>query len=166
MINFKNKFKNKLIKLGVKKDQTIILNIDLLKLILFLRSKKVKLDLKDIINPIKEIVSKNGNIVVYSFFWDFFKTNIFDYDNSKSASGSLSNFLLNDKEFKRTQNPVYSLLVWGKDKEKIYRMKHNDCFSKNSPFGYLINKKSKLLFVNIDFKKTGFPFFHLAEQEV
>ena len=94
MINFKNKFKNKLIKLGVKKDQTIILNIDLLKLILFLRSKKVKLDLKDIINPIKEIVSKNGNIVVYSFFWDFFKTNIFDYDNSKSASGSLSNFLL------------------------------------------------------------------------
>ena len=39
-------------------------------------------------------------------------------------------------------------------KEKIYRMKHNDCFSKNSPFGYLINKKSKLLFVNIDFKKT------------
>jgi aminoglycoside 3-N-acetyltransferase len=166
MINFKNKFKNKLIKLGVKKDQTIILTIDLLKLILFLRSKKVKLDLKDIINPIKEIVSKNGNIVVYSFFWDFFKTNIFDYDNSKSASGSLSNFLLNDKEFKRTQNPVYSLLVWGKDKEKIYRMRHNDCFSKNSPFGYLINKKSKLLFVNIDFKKTGFPFFHLAEQEV
>ena len=45
-------------------------------------------------------------------------------------------------------------------------MKHNDCFSKNSPFGYLIKKKSKLLFVNIDFKKTGFPFFHLAEQEV
>ena len=166
MINFKDKFKNKLIKLGIKKGQTVILTIDLLKLILFLKSKKVKLDLNDIINPIKEIVSENGNIVVYSFFWDFFKTNTFDYDNSKSASGSLSNFLLNDKEFKRTQHPIYSLLVWGKDKKKICKMKHNDCFSKNSPFGYLIKKKSKLLFVNIDFKKTGFPFFHLAEQEV
>ena len=72
MINFKDKFKNKLIKLGIKKGQTVILTIDLLKLILFLKSKKVKLDLNDIINPIKEIVSENGNIVVYSFFWDFF----------------------------------------------------------------------------------------------
>ena len=60
MINFKNKFKNKLIKLGIKKGQTVILTIDLLKLILFLKSKKVKLDLNDIINPIKEIVSENG----------------------------------------------------------------------------------------------------------
>ena len=48
----------------------------------------------------------------------------------------------------------------------MYDIKNLDCFSKNSPFGYLLKKNSKLLFININFKKTGFPFFHLAEQEV
>ena len=166
MINFKNKFKRNLINLGVKRGQTIILTIDLLKIILFLRSRNSKLDLNDIIDSVKEVVSKNGNIIIYSFFWDFFKTFTFDYNASKSSSGSLSNFLLNKKEFKRTEHPVYSLLVWGKDQKNILKIKHLNCFSKKSPFGYLLRKKSKLLFVNIDYKKTGFPFFHLAEQEV
>jgi len=165
-MNFRENLKKSLKNLGIKRGQTIVLNIDLLKTIIFLKKKKIQFNIEDVIEPIKEIVSKNGNIIVYSFFWDFFKTKVFDYDKSKSASGSLSNFLLNDKEFIRTKHPIYSLLVWGKDKKKIYNLKHNDCFNKKSPFGYLIKKKSKLLFVNIDFKKTGFPFFHLAEQEV
>ena len=166
MLDFKKIFKRKLIKIGIKKNQTIILTLDLLKLIIFLKRNKRELNLDDVINPIKQIVGKNGNIIVYSFFWEFFKTGIFDYDNSKSSSGSLSNYLLKNNEFKRTDHPVYSILVWGKNKKEIIKINHNNCFSKDSPFGYLLKKNSKLLFIDIDFKKTGFPFFHLAEQEV
>lgn len=165
-MQFKNDFKKKLKSLGLKKGQTLIVNVDLLKIIIFLKKKKINFKLDDIINPIKEIITEEGNIILYSFYWDFFKSRIFDYNNSKSASGSLSNFLLNDKDFVRTNHPIYSLLVWGKDKKKIYKLKHSDCFNIKSPFGYLIKKKAKLLFINIDFKKTGFPFFHLAEQQV
>ena len=166
MFNFKKIFKRKLIDIGVKKNQTIVLTFDLLKIILFLKKKKVELNLEDIVNPIKEVISKDGNIIVYSFFWEFFKTGLFDYDNSKTASGSLSNYLLKNKEFLRTKHPVYSILAWGKNKKDILKINHTDCFSRNSPFGYLLKKNSKLLFLDIDFKKTGFPFFHVAEQQV
>ena len=166
MLNFKKIFVRKLTEIGVKKNQTIILTFDLLKLILFLRKKKIQLNLDDIIESIKQIIGENGNIIVYSFFWEFFKTGVFDYNKAKSASGSLSNYLLNKKDFSRTKHPVYSILVWGKNKKEILKINHTDCFSVKSPFGFLLKKNSKLLFLDIDFKKTGFPFFHLAEQSI
>ena len=67
MLNFKKIFVRKLTKIGVKKNQTIILTFDLLKLILFLRKKKIQLNLDDIIESIKQIIGENGNIIVYSF---------------------------------------------------------------------------------------------------
>lgn len=166
MYNFKEEFRKKLIQIGIKKGCTLIVNIDLLKIIIFLKKKKINLNLNDLIETLKNAVGDNGNLIFYSFFWDFFKTRLFDHKHSKSASGSLSNFLLKDKNFIRTKHPVYSLLAWGKDKKKISMLNHSNSFGKNSPFGYLIKKKSKLLFMNIDFKMTGFPFFHVAEQEV
>lgn len=166
MPNFKEDLKKKLKIVGVKKNQTLILTTDLLKMFLFFKKKNMSINIDDIIEAIKDLIGKNGNIIIYSFFWEFFKTKTFNYDNSKSASGSLSNYLLNKKEFIRTKHPVYSILAWGKDAKKIYNINHTDCFSKKSPFGYLLKKNSQLLFININFKKTGFPFFHIAEQEV
>ena len=66
MLNFKKIFVRKLTKIGVKKNQTIILTFDLLKLILFLRKKKIQLNLDDIIESIKQIIGENGNTIVYS----------------------------------------------------------------------------------------------------
>ena len=51
-------------------------------------------------------------------------------------------------------------------------MKHTNCFSLNSPFGYLLKNNGKNLFIDMnqtDFDKTyfnGFPFHHVVEQNV
>ena len=42
-------------------------------------------------------------------------------------------------------------------------MKHDDSFSMNSPFGYLISNNGKNIFIDIDYKDS-FTFVHLAEQ--
>ena len=39
-MQFKNDFKKKLKSLGLKKGQTLIVNVDLLKIIIFLKKKK------------------------------------------------------------------------------------------------------------------------------
>ena len=67
-MNFRENLKKSLKNLGIKRGQTIVLNIDLLKTIIFLKKKKIQFNIEDVIEPIKEIVSKNGNIIVYSFF--------------------------------------------------------------------------------------------------
>ena len=50
--------------------------------------------------------------------------------------------------------------------ELISNMHHKDCFSLDSPFGYLIKKKAKNLFLNLHYRIGGFPFVHVVEQEV
>jgi len=114
----------------------------------------------------KEIVGKNGTLVFYSFNWDFFKGKIFNHNLSKSFSGALSNAALKRNDFKRSKSPVYSLLVYGKYQKKICNMDYYNCFSLKSPFGFLIKKKFKCFFFDIDYKTGAFPFFHVAEQFV
>ena len=48
--------------------------------------------------------------------------------------------------------------------QKISQIKHNNCFSHQSIFGYLIKKKAINIFLGIDYKKA-FTFVHVAEQQ-
>ena len=75
----------------------------------------------------------------------------------------MSNLSLLDKDFIRSKNPIFSFSVFGKNKYKIANMRHNNCFSMKSPFGYLINNKGKNLFIDIDHKEAN-TFVHVAEQ--
>ena len=72
----------------------------------------------------------------------------------------------------RSSNPIYSFAVTGKDKKKICNLKHLDCFSLNSPFGYLIKNKGKNIFIDLNYRAItettygGFTFHHVVEQAV
>ena len=50
--------------------------------------------------------------------------------------------------------------------EYICNMSHKDSFSYDSPFGYLIKKNAKNLFINLNYRTSGFPFVHILEQEL
>ena len=53
-----------------------------------------------------------------------------------------------------------------KDKNKICNLPHKSCFDLNSPFGYLIKKKGKNLFIGFDDYREGFHFPYVAEEKV
>jgi len=158
--------KKKFLGLGVKKSSTLIVCADVLKFLILVKKDKASIKLDDFIDLLIEIVGKKGTLIFYSFNWDFFNGKIFDLKNSKSFSGEISNCALKRKEFKRSKNPVYSLLVYGKYQSKICNMKHIDCFNEVSPFGFLLNKNTKCLFFDLDYKNAAFPFFHVAEQKI
>ena len=113
-----------------------------------------------------EKVGKSGTLMFPTYNWDFCKGIEFDYKKTMSFCGALSNTALKRKDFLRTKNPIYSFAVTGKDKDLICNMKHDNCFSLNSPFGYLIKNKGKNLFIDLHYRIGGFPFVHLAEQQV
>ena len=110
-------------------------------------------------------LDKNGTLIIPAYSWDFIKNQKFYHKKTKSISGSLANKIINHKKFKRTQNPIYSFLVAGKDQRYLCSMKHKDSFSMNSPFGYLIKKNGKNIFLDVDYKES-FTFVHLAEQKI
>tara|TARA_B100000963_G_scaffold354992_1_gene372447 strand:+ start:3196 stop:3981 length:786 start_codon:yes stop_codon:yes gene_type:complete len=159
------KIEKKLKSLGVKKNSVLIVCADLLKLLILFRKDKINFSPDELINLFIRVIGKSGTLIFYSFNWNFFKGKIFDYKNSKSFSGTLSNYALKRKDFKRSKNPVYSFLVYGKYKNKICNMKHDNCFSLNSPFGFLLKKNAKCILIDLDYKNSSYPFFHVAEQK-
>ena len=161
IINYKNFVKN----IGIKSSDKILINSNFLKIMIAAKKQNKNFDLIKFVDAFLSFLDKNGTLIIPAYSWDFIKNQKFYYKKSKSISGSLANKIINHKKFKRTQNPIYSFLVAGKDQRHLCSMKHKDSFSMNSPFGYLIKKNGKNIFLDVDYKES-FTFVHLAEQKI
>ena len=131
---FKEVFKSKLIKKNF-----IFLVSDITKLMFYFKKKNISFDINCFLDTILEVIGTDGTLVLPTYNWDFCKGKDFCYHKTLSLSGSLGNFALKRHDFLRTQNPIYSFAVAGKDKDKLFNFKHKSCFGLDSPFGYLIN---------------------------
>ena len=158
--------KNVFSEININNGDTVLVSSDILKILLYNKKAKDKISPDNIIDMLKEKIGNNGNLLFPTYNWSFCEGKEFNYKKTKSLCGTLSNIALQRKDFKRTKNPIYSFIVYGKDMEYITNLDHKDCFSLNSPFGYLIKKKAKNLFINLHYRFGGFPFVHVVEQEV
>lgn len=158
--------KNVFSEININNGDTVLVSSDILKILLYNKKVESKISPDNIIDMLKEKIGNTGNLLFPTYNWSFCEGKEFDYKNTKSLCGTLSNIALQRKDFKRTKNPIYSFTVYGKDMEHITNLDHKDCFSFNSPFGYLIEKKAKNLFINLHYRVGGFPFVHVVEQKV
>ena len=163
-IKEKKDFKKFLMSFGINKGDKVMITSSILPVLINNKKKISSIKPSDIIEILIEIVGVEGTLLFPVFNWDFCAGKDFDYKNTKSLSGSLGNLALENRKFKRSKNPIYSFAVFGKDKEQICKMEHSDCFSKKSPFGYMIKNKGKHLFIGIKYT-GGFTPAHVAEQE-
>ena len=161
-LSFETEFKKILNRLEIKKNDKILVNSNILKIISKFKNKNLP---KIIIKCLKNKISSKGTLLFPTFNWNFCKGKTYDYKKTKSNTGALSNISLTMKDFKRSINPIYSFNIYGKDKKKIIRMKHESCFGFDSPFGYLIKNKGKNLFIDQDYK-DALTFVHVAEEKV
>lgn len=153
-------------KVDINDGDTVLVSSDILRILINNRNFKNVISPDKIIDMLKDKIGKNGNLLFPTFNWDFCKGNDYHYKTTESFCGTLSNIALKRNDFLRTKNPIYSFVVTGKDMQFISELEHKDCFSLNSPFGYLINKKAKNLFIDLHYRSRGFPFVHVVEQEV
>ena len=124
-------------KLGIKNGDILYVASDLLKLITLFKKKNTKFDLDKFINTIIKSVGNNGTILIPTYNWDFCRNIKFDYINTKSLCGALSNFCLKRKDFKRTRHPIYSLAVYGKFKNYLFNLNNTSAWGENSPFDFI-----------------------------
>ena len=152
-------------KLGIKNGDILYVASDLLKLIISFKNKNKKFSLDQFINTIIKSVGKNGTILIPTYNWDFCNNIKFDYQNTKSRCGALSNFCLKRRDFKRTRHPIYSMVVYGKFKDHLFNLDNKSSWGENSPFNFIYKKKAKNLFIGIDYKKA-FTMDHYFEQKI
>ena len=153
--------------LGLKEKDKILISSNLLKMIISKKRGDIKFEIKDIIDSLIKIIKKDGTILVPTFNWDFCKGLGFHYKKTPSNSGSLGNYALKRRDFKRTKNPIYSFAVYGKDQEYLSNLDNKSCFELDSPFGYMAKKNVKNLYIDIEnIYKDSFTLCHLVEEEV
>ena len=162
---FSKKIQSKLKQLGLRSGDKIIVTSDALELLIYLKKNKIKYTLNNLIDDLIKIVGKKGNIIFPTFNWDFCKGKSFNFNNTRSMTGSLSNVALKRSDFKRSKNPIYSFAVWGKNQFKICNLNHQSCFGLSSPFGYLIKNNAKNLCIGMNYR-DGFTFVHVAEEKI
>ncbi len=155
-----NKFNDILSQLGIKKGDIILVNANILNFII--KGKKNFVP-EDFIDCLKKRVTNKGTLIFPTYSWEFCEKRTFNYKLTRTISGALSNITLQRKDFKRTKNPIFSFTVYGSKKKTLCDMNHSNCFSLNSPFGYLIKNKAKHFFINLDYQ-DAMTFVHVAEQ--
>lgn len=160
-INFQNLFS----KLGIKKNDKILINSDIRSFLINFKKKKIKFDANLILDDLLYKIGPKGTLLLPTYNWDFCKGIDFNPMTTLSTSGALSKIALRRDEFQRTLNPIYSFVVTGMDKKKICKINHKNCFGLESPFGYMIRNEAKNLFIGIDYK-DAFTFVHVVEQKV
>ena len=161
MIDFEKVFSD----LDIKRDDNLLVNSDIKKILIHFKRAKEKFDPNLILDELLNKISKNGTLLLPTFNWDFCSGKEFDYFKTPSRSGSLTKIALTRGDFVRTKNPIYSFAVNGKDKDFLKELKHKNCFDLDSPFGFLLENKGKNLFIDIDYKDS-LTFVHVAEQYV
>ena len=158
------KYENIINYLDISKRDIVYICSDITPLLLDAKINKYFFDCDKFIDSIINKVGPDGTIIFPTFNWNFCKNEKFDIQKTASQCGALTNIALKRKDFERTQHPIYSFSVWGKDKKKLISMNNKSSWGEDSPFAYLFEKKAKNLFVGIDYKKA-FTMDHYFEQK-
>lgn len=149
--------------LPIQKGDIINISSDLLKLMCITRENKEKFDANKFLDTFLEKVGKDGTIIIPTYNWDFCSGKTFDRKNTKSQVGSLGNIALKRDDFKRTRHPIYSHVIWGKDKEYLCSLDNITAFGEDSIFGYMYENSTKNLFIGLHYR-FGLTFVHYAEE--
>lgn len=115
------------------------------------------------IDSIIKKVGEEGTILFPVFNWNFCKGEMFDYKKTKGKTGSLGNAALKRADFRRTQHPLYSYMVWGKMTSYFCSKTNENSFGYGSIFDDFDKLNVKFLLIDINLGQ-GFTFVHHLEQ--
>lgn len=167
--NNAKEFLSVLSQINIKAGDVLLVTSDIMRLYKqYYRLYNERLSLDDIIDYFQSVIGSKGTLLFPTFNWDFCSGATFDYYKTQGQTGALGNAALKRKDFKRTQHPIYSFAVWGKDQELLCAMTNTTSFGADSPFAYFDNVHAKQLIIDVPLYEThgmGFTFPHYVEQK-
>ena len=160
---------NILDKINIQKGNVILVSSDIVKLLMVCRENNENFDGNKFIDTIINKIGDKGTLLFPTYNFGFCIGETFDYHNTLSRTGSLSNIALKRADFIRTKHPIYSHAVYGYDSELLYNINNKSAFGTNSVFEYLHKKRAKQLFIGSDevfWYTRGYTSIHHIEQKV
>lgn len=154
--------KKTLIKVGLKKGQTIFLCPEIYK---FGEINNVnnKVDyFKIFLGIILKMVGRNGTVVMNTYTFNTLRYNEkFIYEKTNVTSGKIAEYFLKMKGVVRSNHPAFSVAAIGKFKKKICSNNSLNNYGLGSPYSNFSKLNGKVLNLGQNFYLN--PFLHLAE---
>lgn len=138
----KKKIYSLFLKLKIKKRSKIILHCNTAGIFQFSKNKK-NLDL--FFNMLIKQIGNKGTLIIPAYNYDFTKGKTFDLKKSPSQVGFFSNYLLKKFSCNRSNDPIFSHLIFGKDSSKLKKIESSEIFGKESIFNLLEKLNFKII---------------------
>jgi len=158
MVDLKS-LKASLMKLGVKPGMRLIVHTK------FSSFGGVENGPEGFIRTLMEILTPEGTLLMPTFTFAIYEGKQygapFDYENSPSATGIVSETFRKMPDVYRSADPCHATAAWGKDAQWFVEAHHKvPTVSKNSPIGRLEQKDGFILMVSCEDSVT---FMHVVE---
>lgn len=154
---------NDVLKMGVKKGDTLLIRADLGSI-----GKLETKQREDYVNFLLDAVGEDGTIVGLSFTSGFFikgsKNVVFD-GATKSYTGAFANTMLKHEKSIRSMHPTNSYVAIGKHAEYITK-NHDETSGAYEPIRKIIELNGKMILIGCVKSSPGFTTTHLAEVDL
>lgn len=148
---------------GLEKGDRVLLTSDIMQLMFTAVRNGERFDRDAFLDAVLGVIGPEGTLLIPTFNWDFCHGVPFDYHKTPCKTGALGGHALRRPDFRRTQHPLYSFAVAGKDQELLCAMQNITSFGEDSPFGYLEANHGKNVIIGIHYTDC-FTFVHYCEE--
>lgn len=155
-------YKNFVDQLHINSGEKIWLSSELVKIVLKLKKEGRIFDGSELIDAFQNAIGNEGTLILPTFSFEFSNKGVYDVLNTKGTTGALGNIALGRSDFYRTQHPMHSFAVWGKDRELLIGMNNKNSFGIDSPFGYCVGRHVRQIILGTDYVHA-MTFIHYAE---
>lgn len=152
--------KNILIDLCVTKGDIIYIHSSLMNLGKIMSDKRFFLD--NLLEVFIDSVGEDGTVIMPTYSYSFCKKEDFDIVRTKGTVGLLNEYFRKREDVKRTDHPIFSDAIWGKETDTFLDI-GKDAWGSNSVFEKMLERKAKIVTFG---EYKGYTFHHFIEEKV
>lgn len=151
-------------KLHLQKGDVVVISSNIIRFAYITQKYEGRFDPNLFIEKLQEVVGNEGTLIFHAFNFNMKSGATFDIKNTApEITGSLSLTAFRRSDFKRTQHPLHSFLVWGKYAEHLTSLTNKSSFGNDSPFAFFKEQGAKMLSIDLDLVGT-LTFTHYVEE--
>lgn len=151
-------------KLHLQKGDILVVSSNIIRFAYITQKYESRFDPNLFIEKLQEAVGDDGTLVFHAFNFNMKSGATFDIKNTPpEIAGSLSLTAFRRNDFKRTQHPLHSFLVWGKHAPHLTSLTNKSSFGSDSPFAFFKEQNAKMLSIDLDLVGT-LTFTHYVEE--
>ena len=162
-MNLSSELKDYWLRSGIQKGDNLLFHSNIRRIFFHFKKKHKNFAIDNFFDSLLEIILPDGTIAFPTFNFDFNNEIIFDYLNSPSKMGSLTEFARKSNLSYRTLNPVYSFSIIGKNQNKFKGIDNVSWYSKDSPFHIFNELNFKIVILDLD-DNSSMTFLHYCEE--